>query len=488
MHMLLRSVLVATAALCPVLSFAHAFVQPYTMPVPFSMYAIGSGVALMVSFLIVGLFATAPSLGQVATPQAGTQAGEARGGPLLAIARVFALFLLLLTIATGLFGTQRAMANFNMTFFWIVFVLGVPYAVALFGDFYAAVNPWKVLVEWLERAGLDFSGRVAAPERWGYTPALLLYMAFIWIELFGRLQPRGLSLALLAYTLVNVAGAWWLGKRAWFRHGEFFGVFLRLTGRMSPWARPWDPEEARAHGDRPRWRAPFVGLLEERVTHVSLVLFILFMLSSTAFDGLHATLPFASIFWKGIYPTLGPLVPYAPGQQYAMSAQLYYIWQWCVLFLSPLLYLAVFVGFVWLAQRITGAAESVGALVLRFTASLVPIAFVYHVTHYYTLLLAHGGQVVQLASDPFGWGWNLFGTGRSAIEPYLVEVDTIWHTQVGLILLGHIVSVYLAHVEALRCFPDAKRAALSQLPLLVLMVMFTTLGLWILSLPLATGG
>jgi hypothetical protein len=488
MRQLSRRALTGVAALCPAMSWAHAFTQPYTLPVPFSMYAIGAGAALMVSFLIVGLFATAPALGQVAIPAVGSDVQRADRGLLLRVGRALSLLLLLLTIATGLFGTQSAFANFNMTFFWIVFVLGVPYAVALVGDFYAPVNPWKVLVETLERAGLAFRGRSARPQRWGYMPALLLYMAFIWIELFGQLQPRGLSLALLAYTLVNVAGAWWLGKEAWFRHGEFFAVFLRLIGRMSPRARAWDHEDARADGDGPRWRAPFVGLLQERVTQVSLVLFVLFMLSSTAFDGLHATLPFASIFWKGIYPTLAPLVPFAPGQQYAVSAKLFYAWQWCALLVLPLIYLAVFVGFVWVAQRITGAAESVKSLVFRFTPSLVPIAFVYHVTHYYTLLLAQGGQIVRLASDPFGRGWNLFGTMNLDVQSIVVEVDTIWHTQVGLILIGHIVGVYLAHVEALRCFPDSRRAALSQLPLLVLMVIFTTLGLWILSLPLATGG
>lgn len=486
---LARSWLVAGVASCPALSYAHAFAQPYMLPVPFSMYAVGAGAALFLSFVIAGLFATAPALGHVAAPPLKkTHVQGALEGVVWATCRGLSLFLLSLTIVTGLFGTQRGLANFNMTFFWIVFVLGIPYAVALLGDFYAPLNPWKVLIDWLERAGMDFSGRGASPERWGYTPALLLYMTFIWIELFGRLQPRGLSLALLAYTLVNVAGARWLGKEAWFRYGEFFAVLLRLIGRLSPRARPWDPEEARAWGDRPAWRAPFVGLLEERVQHLSLLLFILFMLSSTAFDGLHATLPFTSIFWKDIYPTLAPLVPYAPGQQYTMSATLYYIWQWCALLLSPLLYLVVFVGFVWFAQRITGAAASVRSLVLRFTASLVPIAFVYHVTHYYTLLLAQGGEVVRMASDPFGWGWDLFGTAKLPIEPFMVQVDTIWHTQVGLILLGHIVSVYLAHVEALRCFRDARRAALSQVPLLVLMVVFTTLGLWILSLPLATGG
>ena len=124
-------------------------------------------------------------------------------------------------------------------------------------------------------------------------------MLFIWIELFARVTPRGLSIALLIYTLINLAGAYLLGKSAWFRYGEFFGVCLRLIGKMSPWARPWDPQERAAHPGRRRWRMPFVGLLETRAEHMSLVVFVLFMLSSTAFDGLHGTQAWVALFWKG---------------------------------------------------------------------------------------------------------------------------------------------------------------------------------------------
>ena len=56
-----------------------------------------------------------------------------------------------------------------------------------------------------------------------------------------------------------------------------------------------------------------------------------------------------------------------------------------------------------------------------------------------------------------------------------------------LILLGHVVSVYLAHVEALKTFQNAYRAAISQIPMLLLMVCLTSAGLWILSLPIASG-
>jgi hypothetical protein len=479
--------------LLPGAAAAHFFAQPYTLPVPFEMYAWGATAALLLSFVVVGVFATVPGRVQAGGAAALRRVLPAstpseRGGALLRAARTCSLALLVVCIAAGLFGAQNPFGNFAMTFFWIVFVLGIAYAVALVGDFYAAVNPWKVLVDVLERFLPDrFTARDPYPAWLAYYPALVLYMAFIWIELFGKLMPRGLALALLVYTVINVIGAARYGKAAWFRYGEFFAVFMRLMGKMSPWARPWDPAE-RAQAAPRRWRFPFVGLLEERADHLSLVLFILFMLSSTAFDGLHSTLPFANIFWKGLYPVIGPLFTPAPGRQFELSTDLYYFWQWCSLFASPFVYVAVYVAFVWGVRALTRATMTVRELVLVFALPLVPIAFVYHVTHYYTLLVAQAGQIVRLASDPLGIGWNLFGTAPWRIDPVLIDIGTIWHTQVALILAGHIASVYLAHVEALRLYQAPKRAAVSQLPLLVLMMIFTTFGLWILSMPLATGG
>lgn len=474
--------------MAPAMAQAHFFTQPYTLPVPFSMYAYGTAAALVLSFVVIGLLARRPAIGASVQPSV-FAAPAARDGPTApSVGRMVSLGLLVLCIVAGFIGTQNPFANINMTLFWIVFVLGVPYAVAVMGDFYAPLNPWRALVDLASRlTGLSFAGRLRDADRFGCMPALVLYMGFIWLELFGQLSPRGLATALLAYTVVNLGGAWLLGRDAWFRQGEFFGVFLRLLGKMSPWARPWDADERAASGTTRRWRLPFSGLLEEPVRDLSLVVFILFMLSSTAFDGLHATQPWTQVFWKSVYPDIAPLFPAAPGKTYAVSVQLYYVWQWLWLLSSPLVYLLVFVGFLWLARRMTGSTMSLKALVLKFAMSLVPIAFVYHLTHYYTLLLAQGGQMLKLASDPFGWRWDLFGTATRNIPPLMLDIGGIWHTQIALILLGHIVGVYLAHVEALKVFSTPKRAVVSQLPMLGLMMLFTTFGLWILSMPLASG-
>jgi hypothetical protein len=55
--------------------------------------------------------------------------------------------------------------------------------------------------------------------------------------------------------------------------------------------------------------------------------------------------------------------------------------------------------------------------------------------------------------------------------------------QVALIVGGPIIVVYLAHLVALRLLNDRRKALLSQLPMLVLMVLYTVSSLWILSQP-----
>jgi hypothetical protein len=155
--------------------------------------------------------------------------------------------------------------------------------------------------------------------------------------------------------------------------------------------------------------------------------------------------------------------------------------------ISPFVYLAIYLGFVAMIRFFVRTPVDTSSLALRFAFTLIPIAFVYNLTHYFTLAILQGPAILPLLSDPLGLGWDLFGTSGWYDAPILLEAGTIWHTQVGLILVGHILSVYLSHLEALKIFSSRREAALSQLPMLILMVILTTIGLWILSLPIAAG-
>ncbi len=472
--------------LLPATAFAHSFGKIYNLPVPIWLYLYGAAGALLLSFLIVGYFVNAASVAS------NTRARSLDHRPLWRsldtpavrmTLRVLGVLGFLLTLLTGLFGRDDSYQNFNMTFFWIVFVLGFTYLTALTGNLYAAMNPWLAIIDGLERLrpGL-FAGQTPYPARWFYYPALLLYMAFIWIELFGRTRPFSLSVILCVYSAITFGAAWWFGRDAWFRYGEFFAVFFRLVAKCSPLA------YAVIEGRRVlRLRQPFMGLVEERAEHRSLLLFVLFMLSSTAFDGIKETVFWVGLYWRDVFMLVLPELGGNMAAAYPALKAGYAVWQTLALIASPFLYLGLYLAFLWITRRITGSARPVRELALDFAFSLIPIALVYNITHYYTLIATQGSQIVRLVSDPFGLGWNLFGSRGWLTAPITPDAGWVWHTQVWLILFGHIVSVYLAHIEALKVFRSQRQATLSQLPILLLMVLFTTFGLWILSQPISTG-
>jgi hypothetical protein len=467
-------------ALLPGVAHAHGFGRLYNLPVPFWLYAWSAAAVLVVSFALVGWFASAP-VG--AAPPASRDLTHSRlvaalrRARLRAVLQGVALLALLLSIATGLFGSRDPYRNFSMTAFWVVFVLAFAYATALIGDLYAAINPWRTLCAGLERVWRGYArGRVAYPAWLGDWPALALYLGFIWFELFGYGKPFQLATVLLGYTMVNLVGVGLIGAAAWFRHCEFFSLFLRLVALMAPIDyRP---------GERLRRRAPFAGLLEQRPANLSTVVFALFMLSSTAFDGLKATQWWVTLFWKDPTGLLTGWLGKTPIQAYATLLPWYRAWETFWLLASPFIYFGVYALFIALAKALARSRRPLRELLLDFGYTLLPIALVYHVTHYFTLILTQGVKIVSLLSDPFGWGWNLFGTVFVFRAPILPDLGIVWHTQVALILLGHVVSVWVAHLVALRVFANRREAVLSQVPMLALMVLFTIAGLWILAQPL----
>src|SRR5262245_23508794 len=208
---------VALSACAASVACAHTFGTVYNLPVPFSRYAWGASAALLVSFVIVAYFASVPQATTLAlgTRPRPTRARASLPRALVYVLRAFSLFALALTIVAGFIGTRNPYANINMTLFWVFFVLGCFYLVALVGDLYDVANPWRTLCKMLERGrpGL-FRARRAYPPALAYYPALLLYMAFIWIELFARTQPRSLSVVVAVYTAINLVGALVVGKDA----------------------------------------------------------------------------------------------------------------------------------------------------------------------------------------------------------------------------------------------------------------------------------
>lgn len=499
----------ALAAAAP--AGAHGFGQRYDLPVPLWLWITGAAAAVALSFVVTGLFAVATS-GPGRYPTVNLlrwRLGRGLLDPRLRrAARALAVALLLLVVAAGAFGNQNPARNLAPTAVWVIWWVGVAYVSALVGDVWAIVNPWATLFGAAERGAWSGGRRSAArglscPSWLGVWPAAALFTAFAWVELVfpGRALPAQLSLLALGYTLLTGAGMLAFGRSAWLRWGDPFAVAFSTLARFAPTEiRVLDPaicadcpagcapEAGRCvncgacfartpEAKRELNLRPFgAGLLAGGAVSTSMVGFVLVLLSTVTFDGFTATPAWAAIESR-LYAWLPPL----GGQRLAVVDTL-------GLLAFPLLFGAVYTLFARWMARAGGEPAAPLSVAQAFVMSLVPIAVAYHLAHYLTYLLVQGQRIIPLASDPFGFGWDLLGTAAYRPDIGIVGARFAWYTAVLAIVIGHIVAVYVAHAIALRRFGGRHRALRSQYAMLVLMLGYTVASLWIVAQPIVESG
>jgi len=464
----------------PSTASAHFFGTSYTLPIPFSLYAYGASATLIITFGLLVAFPTG-SLSAELRPSLSPHrwsASHDTSGALIGAARWVNAGFLALIIGTALLGSKDPLSNLGSSVFWVAIGLGLTYLSALVGGLYELINPWRAPCELVVRvAARRLQHLEERPWKWGYWPAVLLFYGYVWVELFGHLSPQELGWILVGYCVLNVCCVWRYGSDNWFRHGEFFGVYFGIFSRIAPiWI---------GYGEDGRLkielRLPFAGVRRRSEDSQSLIFFVLFILAATAFDGLHESLIWVQIFWKYVYPVLAPISETFSAHPLLIAPSLFYIWQWLVLAFAPILYFGVFSFCVWLTRFATDRSAPLPSLIVSFGLTVIPLGFVYHFSHYFGLFVEQGTRLPRLIWDL----WTNAATGGTPAPGVIIGANLVWHIQVGTILAGHVAGVYLSHREAARLW--RRRISLSQLPMLVLMVILTVMGLWILSLPIVTG-
>ena len=156
---------------------------------------------------------------------------------------------------------------------------------------------------------------------------------------------------------------------------------------------------------------------------------------------------------------------------------------------------AAILGAIWLGLRMAGlrmAGPGMAGQHIRFGSvagpvmvSFLPIAAGYHLAHYLVALLTQGQYLIVALNDPFGRGWSLLGLPQHWESfGFLTDrfwVQVIWGSQVAIILAAHVLAVLLSLRLLQRS--DLRLSRRVHLPVTVLMVAYTVLGLWLLSTP-----
>ncbi|MFQ5548985.1 MAG: hypothetical protein ACE5FV_11890 [Woeseia sp.] len=487
---MLAARILASLVVCAIsdIASAHGFAERYDLPVPLHLYVAGSAAAVAFSFVVVAYFVRGdrtvrryPTFNLLETFIGRLLAGEA----LRFILRFLAVFMLALVVVAGRIGDANPFENIAPTTVWVIWWVGLAYVSGLLGDLWRILNPWRTVfeaVEWLLRRfrpDMRLGVNLSYPDKLASWPAVVLFVWFVWAELVWPESdsPARLSQAVITYSVITWIGMFLFGNRNWLRHGEVFTILFGLLARFAP---------TEYIGGRSEWnlRPWAVGLLPEKPMSFSLTVFVLLMLSSVTFDGLLATPLWSELAqWMLMSELVRPLVLLFQAITGDAVSAISTIALLAFLLLFQLLYV-LFCGLMYLSTPGTARSGlSIGEMARLFVLSLIPISLAYHLAHYLSFLLIVGQYMIPLASDPFGFGWDLFGTGFYMIDIGIINARFVWITSVIAIVTGHIIAVWLAHVVALRRFGESKAALRSQIPMLFLMVGYTMLSLWILAQP-----
>ena len=419
------------------------------LPVPLSFFIVGAAVAIVASFLMLSANWTTPRLQGDHATVTRTMGGWVKWA--LAVVGIAAIGLV---IAGGLFDGTATVRNIAPALFWIGFWLIVPFVSAVIGGVWRWLNPYRYLVHGL--CG-DVAEKPDLGSRLGVWPATVGFLVLVWIELVYPSNTLPYTLAALAilYGIYMLILGRIAGPETALQSGETFEQYTDIISHIAPLEVQTVPQD----GPPVLVKRPWLRALPHLPIRKGTTAFIVAMIGTVTYDGMSG-----ARWWQD---AVGDLRREQWFETIALLATVAAI---------GLFYLAA----SSLAGRLAGSTDSAAGIADSFAHSLVPIAFAYAFAHYFTLVIFEGQQILHNASDPFGRGWDLFGTADWAVMYITSSQSWVWYVQVAFIVAGHIAGVVLAHDRALALFGE-EVAVRTQYAMLALMVALTSLGLFILA-------
>ncbi|WP_058827819.1 hypothetical protein [Haloferax sp. Q22] len=425
-----------------------------SVPAPFWLVVVSGGGVVCVSFLLSAFVTDDETLD--AFGRAGVRIGGLAGGVATAEAalRLLGVAALVLVVAFGLFGPPVGIANLGVLLVWVGWWAGFTMATYLVGDAWPLVNPWRTL-------GAALRGRFAAaerlsrpyPDRLGSWPSVVGLLGLVWLEVVSPLaaDPRALAAVVVAYSLGTVGGAVIYGD-AWFRRADPVARVFRLYGLLAPVQRDDDGGLSVS--------VPGAGLARARERlGADDVAFVVALLWVTTFDGLVVT-----VAWGRVLDAAAP----APA--------------WLVNLAGIVAGFLVFLGGYRLAARVARRTAdtyvTVGFVAGWFAPALVPIAAGYHLAHFLGYVVGLAPALVAVAASPLSPPAN----------PSVLAVPA-WFggLQLAFVVLGHLLSVWVAHARAFDLFPGRLQPLRSEYPFVAVTVCYTMASLWVVAQPTVGG-
>jgi hypothetical protein len=443
-------------ALISCYAVAHGFEERYDLPVPLSYVITGACLVVMFTFLVAAVFMKAEAL---PVPAASKQSTAKQSSPFRIFVRIISWLFAVLIVVSATIGTTDPLMNLAPTFVWIIWWVGLGFAVVVFGNFWPSLDPWATTFDAFDAIAkrFGFSNGISLNWHWpkwlGAWPAVLLLLAWSWTEVVYPIasNPRKLGVMILGWTAISFLGMLCFGKIQWQKHFDVFALYFASLGRVSLKRVDTSPLLAAGH-----------------------VAFVIAMLSTVLFDGLRGGGAWAVFenYLKKLAPSMMDVNGYFVG-----TVGLVIVW---------VSFLVLYVVVCAVCSRLLGTSKHAHSFSQHLAFTLIPIAAAYNVAHNFSNLVIQGQTFLQLLSDPLGRQWDLFGTAKLYPDIGIIDAKLTWFVAVFSIVIGHVISIWLSHRVALRYGQPAGRTSLATLPLTLLMIFYTAVSLLVIAEPMVT--
>ena len=404
-------------------SLNHGVVNVGDLPIPFDIVLNSSALVVWITFVYLKVSWKE----SIITPRQ-----EVFNDKQSFIGKLFGIIILFLLVAPGIFGNESSKTSVAPLILWVFLWIGVPVLGLLFGDIYSKFNPLNL-----------FSLKSNKPESVYF--ACILFIGLTWFELVWKEPGNPLNIAIVLITLfvcVNLL--------RYFLKKSLIEVdpLLLLHYLYS---------KLKLFNSRPYFRS-LLDNIGNLAKLRGIEYFVLLMIGTVTYDGLRET-----TFW---YNQFGSRT-----DDMGFSTMMFLIMNLgTILFYRFACFFAIKVG---------GSDLKLNHVSNLFGHTMLPIAFAYHVTHYLTLLLFESQTFFYRFNDPIGIGMNILNVEEPTIN-YFIEPLVIWGIQVAVTLLGHMLSVVLAHDLAVKLFGH-QQSDKTQYIFLFITVALTLQALFVLS-------
>ena len=401
----------------------HGVVNVGDLPIPFDMVLNASALVVVITFVYLKISWKE----SIVVPS--KEIFEDRQN---IIGKIFGATILFFLIAPGIIGNESSKTSITPLILWVFLWIGVPTLGLLLGDVYAKFNPLNLV-------------KISSNKPRSVYVSCFLFLGLTWFELVWREPGNPLNIAsvfIVLFVSVNLI-------RYFYKKSIIEVDPLLLLHYLY--------SKLKLFNSKPYFRS-LINNIGNLAKLNGIEYFILLMIGTVTYDGLRET-----TFWYNQF-----------------GEQINNIWFSTIMFLSMNLGTIIFYRFAcYFAIKVGGSELKLNEVSKLFGHTMLPIAFAYHITHYLTLLLFETQTFIYRLNDPIGTGLNLFNVQEPEIN-YFIEPIIIWGIQVAVTLLGHMLSVVLAHDLAVKLFGH-QQSDKTQYIFLFITVALTLQALFVLS-------